>query len=195
MTEDQRKELFAILDYDEREALEDPLQVPRDSLKVRIATKLNKGSFALKTNHLDNDVKEIMSVVFDVFQASFLQRADNFEASMSLGKLGVFDNTTSGSLYHQIVRVKDEQTDAPDDILSVSEERLWDDPFFFVKFEKSPLGETADSALTMRMRHLEIIYHTNYVEAIYQFLKPPASQLESIEALLVSCHCCLVSYH
>jgi vacuolar protein sorting-associated protein 13A/C len=34
------------------------------------------------------------------------------------------------------------------------------------------------------MRHLEIIYHKGYVEAVVQFLKPPESQLESIGALL-----------
>ncbi|KAG6898100.1 hypothetical protein C0992_005427 [Termitomyces sp. T32_za158] len=183
MTADQRKELFDILDYDEGAALENSLQTLRDSLKARIATKLNKGSFALRTNLL-GDVKEVISVVFDIFQASFLQRPDSFEASISLGRLGVFDNTTIGSLYHQIVRVKEGRNDASDNILSTSEEKLWDDPFFFVKFEKSPLNEKADSSLTMRMRHLEIIYHRSYVEAIHQFLKPPASQLESIEALL-----------
>jgi vacuolar protein sorting-associated protein 13A/C len=60
-----------------------------------------------------------------------------------------------------------------------------DDPFFFVKFENNPLDERADNALTVRMRHMEIIYHKGYVEAVYRFFKPPSSQLESVEALLV----------
>jgi vacuolar protein sorting-associated protein 13A/C len=34
------------------------------------------------------------------------------------------------------------------------------------------------------MRHLEIIYHKQYVESVVQFFKPPESQLESIGALL-----------
>ncbi|KAG6900136.1 hypothetical protein C0993_002481 [Termitomyces sp. T159_Od127] len=183
MTVDQRKELFAVLDYDEKEALDDPLQVPRDSLKARISTILSKGSFTLRTNPL-GDAKEVMSVVFDIFQASFLQRPCSFEASISLGKLGVFDNFTINSLYHQIVRVKEGYNNATDKILSTSEGKLGNEPFFSVKFEKNPPDETADSALIMRMRPLEIIYHRSYVEAVYQFLKPPASQLESIEALL-----------
>ena len=36
------------------------------------------------------------------------------------------------------------------------------------------------------MRHMEIVYHKGYVEAVYKFFKPPESQLESVEALLVS---------
>ena len=60
-----------------------------------------------------------------------------------------------------------------------------EDPFFFLKFENNPLDERADSALTVKMRYMEIVYHRGYVEAIYKFFKPPASQLESVEALLV----------
>ncbi|KAG5731737.1 Vacuolar protein sorting-associated protein 13 [Termitomyces sp. T112] len=183
MTADQRKELYAVIDYDEKESLSESLQSPRDSLKARIAAKLNKGSFTLRTNSF-GDAQDIISVVFDRFQANFLQRADNLEASISLGGLGVFDNTTPGSRYHQIVRVKDTKNDAVNPIFSVCEEKSQNDHFFFVKFEKSPLDERADSALTMHMRHMEIVYHRSYVEAIYKFLKPPASQLESIEALL-----------
>ncbi|GLB36151.1 putative vacuolar protein sorting-associated protein [Lyophyllum shimeji] len=180
MTDEQRKELYEVLDYDEKTALAQSFQVPRDSLKARVAAKLNKGSFALKSDpHIQS--KEVISVNFDVFQADFIQRPDNFEASISLGGFGVFDGTTKDSLYSQIVRVKDKGI--PDTTMRIPEATT-PDPFFFVKFEKSPLDERADSALTMRMRHMEIIYHKGYVEAIYKFLKPPASQLESVEALL-----------
>ncbi|KAG6890404.1 hypothetical protein C0995_008758 [Termitomyces sp. Mi166 len=183
ITADQRKELYAVLDYDEKEAFRESLQAPRDSLKSRITAKLNKGSFALRTNSLGGDVREVISVISDMFQASFLQRPDNFEASISLGGLGVFDNTTPDSLYRQIVCVKDAKNTV-NPVLNVPETKSRDDPFFFVKFEKSPLDDRADSVLIMRMRHMEIIYHRSYVEAIHKFLKPPASQLESVEALL-----------
>jgi len=59
--------------------------------------------------------------------------------------------------------------------------------FLFVKFEHNPLDERADNALTVRMRHMSIIYHKGYVEAVYKFFTP-ASQLESVEALLVCTH-------
>ncbi|KAG6857562.1 hypothetical protein H0H87_000161 [Tephrocybe sp. NHM501043] len=183
MTAEQRKELYDALDYDEKEALMESLQAPRDSLKARIAAKLNKGSFTLKSDPL-GESKEVISAVFDVFQANFLQRPDNFEASVSLGGFGIFDGTTPGTLYHQIVRVKHGVKAASAPTASIHEAQPHSDPFFFLKFEKNPLDERADSALTVRMRHMEIIYHKGYVEAVYKFLKPPASQLESVEALL-----------
>ncbi|KAG6911962.1 hypothetical protein DXG01_000210 [Tephrocybe rancida] len=183
MTAEQRKELYDVLDYDEKEALRESFEVPRDSLKARITAKLNKGSFVLKSDPL-GDAKEVLSIVFDVFQANFLQRPDNFEASISLGGFSIFDGTTPGTLYHQIVRVKDGEKDGTDPIISIPEMHPRTEPFFFAKFEKNPLDERADSALTVRMRHMEIIYHKGYVEAVYKFLKPPASQLESVEALL-----------
>ena len=179
MTEEQRKQLYEVLDYDEKTALIDALQAPRDSIKLRASVKLNRGSLALKSDPHGKNT-EVTSVVFDIFHANFVQRPTNFEASISLSNFKVFDGTTENTLYSQIVHVKSEhnqgQSSSPEGEL---------EPFFFVKFENNPLDERADDALTVRMRHMEIIYHRGYVEAIYKFFKPPASQLESVEALLV----------
>lgn len=186
MTEEQRKQLYEVLDYDEKSALVESLQVPRDSLKTRISAHLKRGSFALKADP-HGQPTSVMSIVFDVFQANFIQRPHNFEASVSLNGLRVFDGTTKNSLYPQVVRVKTDN-EASDDMpkASASQEAEREiDPFFLVKFENNPLDERADNALTIRMRHMEIIYHRGYVEAVYKFFKPPASQLESVEALLV----------
>ena len=181
MTDEQRKQLYDVLDYDEGTAVVDALQVPRDSLKTRVCAKLKKGSFALKTDP-HGTTSEVISVIFDVFQANLIQRPNNFEASISLNGFKVFDGTTKNTLYPQIVHVKTELV--TDDALS-SEQEGESNPFFFVSFENSPLDERSDSALTVRLRHMEIIYHKGYVEAVYKFFKPPASQLESVEALLV----------
>jgi vacuolar protein sorting-associated protein 13A/C len=186
MTDEQRKQLYDVLDYDEKSALAESFQAPRDALKARVAAKLDKGSFALRTGL--GQAEEVISVIFDVFQANFVQRPDNFEVSVSLGGFGVFDGTTKNTLYHQIVQVKEaasssgrvERTDIEHKPIADL-----DNPFFFVKFESNPLDERANSALTVRMRHMEIMYHKGYVEAIYRFFKPPSSQLESVEALLV----------
>lgn len=186
MTDEQRKQLYDVLDYDEKSALAQSFQAPRDALKARIAAKLDKGSFALRTG--PGQTEEVISIIFDVFQANFVQRPDNFEASISLGDFGVFDGTTKNTLYHQIVQVKENATSSGRVETVVIEHKSvanLDDPFFFVKFESNPLDERADSALTARMRHMEIIYHKGYVEAVYRFFKPPSSQLESVEALLV----------
>jgi vacuolar protein sorting-associated protein 13A/C len=186
MTDEQRKQLYDVLDYDEKSVLADSFQAPRDALKARVAAKLDKGSFALRTG--PRQVDEVISIVFDVFQATFVQRPDNFEASVSLGGFGVFDGTTKDSLYHQIVQVNEVATSQDRVETAVVEHKPivnLDDPFFFVKFENNPLDERADNALVVRMRHMEIIYHKGYVEAVYRFFKPPSSQLESVEALLV----------
>ncbi|KAI0321342.1 hypothetical protein OF83DRAFT_1274656 [Amylostereum chailletii] len=177
MTDEQRKELYDVLDYDEKTAMAESFEAPRDALKMRVAAQLKKGSFGLRSDpHGAN--AEVISVVFDAFQADILQRRDNFEASASLGGFGVFDGTTKGTLYPQIVHVKS------DDGRNDNTGSVNSDPFFFVKFENNPLDERADTALTVRMRHMEIVYHKGYVEAVYKFFRPPSSQLQSVEALL-----------
>ncbi|KAJ6610914.1 vacuolar protein sorting-associated protein 13 [Mycena sp. CBHHK59/15] len=183
MTEEQRKQLYDVLDYDEKAAVVESLQAPRDSLKARIAAKLNKGSFALKTHPHGEAAKEVISVVFDVFQANVIQRPDNLEASVSLGGFGVFDGTTKNSLYPQIVQVKDLGAEQNDPRIQIEGVEPVQEPFLFVRFEHNPLDERADNALTVRMRHMSIIYHKGYVEEVYKFFRP-ASQLESVEALL-----------
>ncbi|KAK7064233.1 hypothetical protein R3P38DRAFT_3417731, partial [Favolaschia claudopus] len=188
MTEEQRKQLYDVLDYDEKTALVESLSVPRETMKARIAAKLNKGSFALKLHPHGEPARDVISIVFDVFQANVIQRPDNLEASVSLGGFGVFDGTTKNTLYPQIVQVKEfgknDAADAQMQIQVVGAERpAAAEPFLFVKFEHNPLDERADNALTIRMRHMSIIYHKGYVEAVYQFFKP-ASQMESIDALL-----------
>ncbi|KAI0047829.1 hypothetical protein FA95DRAFT_1589004 [Auriscalpium vulgare] len=180
MSEQQRKELYDMLDYDEKAALAESFEAARDALKMKVSTKLKKGSFALKSDP-HGVATEVISIIFDAFQAIFVQRRDNFEASASLGGFRVFDGTTKDTLFPQIVHVK---SDASTPGGSPAPSGDSEEPFFFVKFEKNPLDDRADTALNVRMRHMEIIYHRGYVEAIYNFFKPPANQLESVEALL-----------
>ncbi|KAF5314046.1 hypothetical protein D9611_006808 [Ephemerocybe angulata] len=182
MTEEQRKQLYDVLDYDEKSSLMETLEAPRDSLKMQVTAKLKRGSLTLKTDP-HGVCKEAMSIVFDIFNASFIQRPGNFEAILSLQDFRVFDGTTPNTLYPQIVSVK-KNVEKRVHIEIEGTEPIADDPFFYVKFENNPLDDRADNAITARMRHMEIIYHKGYVEAIYKFFKPPASQLESVEALL-----------
>ncbi|KAG2159854.1 vacuolar protein sorting-associated protein 13 [Suillus bovinus] len=179
MTEEQRRQLYDVLDYDEKSAIVDSFEAPRDALKARVVAELKKGSFALKVDP-SGKATEVISTVFDSFRAEVIQRPDNFEAAVSLRGFSVFDGTTKNTLHRQIVRVK---TPIAEDAEAIEHGEA-EDPFFFVKFESNPLDERADTALTARMRHMEIIYHRGYVEAIFKFFRPPESQLESVEALL-----------
>jgi vacuolar protein sorting-associated protein 13A/C len=181
MTEEQRRQLYDVLDYDEKSAIAASLETPRGAVKLRVAAELRKGSFALKS-HPRGAASDIISMVFESFRADFIQRPDNFEASVSLGGLSVFDGTTKNTLHPQIVQVKNPITKH----LRPGKYAESDEPFFYLKLESNPLDQRANTALTARMRHMEIIYHRGYVEAIVKFLRPPESQLESVEALLVS---------
>lgn len=188
MTEEQRKQLYEALDYDEKAALAESFNTPRDALKTRVLAQLNRGSLALKRDpHGANT--EIISIVSDVFQATFVQRPDNFETSVSLSGFAVYDGTSKDTLYKQIVHVQERGTAGgvvkTQVVEGAGEIREMVDPFFYLRFENNPLDERADSALEVKMRYMEIVYHKGYVEAIYQFFKPPASQIESVEALLV----------
>ena len=180
MTEQQRKELYEVVDYDEKAALAGSFELPRDALKARIQTELKRGSFALKSDP-HSIAKEIISVIFDDFQATAIQRRDNLEAWTSLGGFSVYDGTARDTLFPQIVHVKQ---DLP--TVGSTTEHDPKDPFFFMRFENNPLDERADTALAIRMRHMEVVYHRGYVEAIYKFFKLPEDRLESVEALLVS---------
>ena len=203
MTEEEKKEIDDIIDYD-AEAAATIGSTPRDFMKARVSAKLNKGSFSLRTDpHGKNN--DIIALVFDSFSADALQLTDSVSGKIALGGFRVYDGTTPDSLYPQIVRVKDiegssgsrgasRQTsldvggtdnalaELSDGMDKDKDEKV--DPFFVMEVEQNPLDGHADTALTVRMRHLEIIYHKGYVEAVVAFFKPPASQLESISALL-----------
>ncbi|KZS92954.1 vacuolar protein sorting-associated protein 13 [Sistotremastrum niveocremeum HHB9708] len=185
MTDEQRKELYDAIDYDEKAAVANAFELPREAQKMRINARLHEGSFSLsKDPH--GSTTDIISINFNGFQATLIQRPDNMEAALSLGSFSVFDGTTPDSLYKQIVRVKEEHPS--EDSLSTPPQSAIDvtseNPFLSIKYESNPLTEQADNALSVRMQYMEVIYHRGYIEAIYLFFKPPESQLESVEALL-----------
>ncbi|KAG6336571.1 hypothetical protein ID866_2509 [Astraeus odoratus] len=96
MTEEERRQLYEVLDYDERTAIAEAFETPRDALMLRVAAELKRGSLALKTNPRGT-IKDVISTVFDSFRADFLQRPDNFETSISLGGFSVYDDQNVAS--------------------------------------------------------------------------------------------------
>jgi vacuolar protein sorting-associated protein 13A/C len=187
MTEEQRKELYDAIDWDEKTALAEAVDLPKETIKMQIDASLNTGSFTLKRNP-HHEMVEVLSLYFDAFRAKFLQRPESFLADVSLGGLRVNDGTTAGSLFSQIVRVKDApdtpapkiQPDDDDD----TEELV--DPFFQFQFEKNPLDGASDMALTGKLKPLEIIWNPHFLVGIIAFFKPPERHMESIGALMES---------
>ncbi|KAL7419546.1 Vacuolar protein sorting-associated protein 13 [Cryptotrichosporon argae] len=200
MSEDEKRELDEIIEYD-ASAGQELDHTPRDYIRLRVSATLNKGSFSLRTDPHGKNT-DVIALVFDSFSADAIQLTESVSGKLALGGFRVYDGTTPDSLYPQIVRVKDIESagkggsgparrqqslevggtdQALAEISSGTKEK---DPFFVLEFEQNPLDGRADSAVTVRMRHLEIIYHKGYVEAVVGFFRPPASQLESIGALL-----------
>ncbi|CAI2166885.1 9593_t:CDS:10 [Funneliformis geosporum] len=190
LTEEQRQELFQAIDYDETAAIQTNVDLPKEWTILSLRTKLKTGSFALKKDPHGKNV-DILRVMFDTVTANFLQRPESFQAETSLGSLSVYDGSTEGTLYPQIVRVKDYDSKAsPKDLTrnnrasDIEYDESQGNPFFQLVFEQNPLDGRADNGLSMRMRHLEIIYNRNAVEAVIDFFRPPEQQLESISALI-----------
>ncbi|KAG9019286.1 hypothetical protein FRB90_004293 [Tulasnella sp. 427] len=202
--EKQRKELYKAINYDESLGGD----LPNEAMKLRVRAVLQKGSFALRRKPLPGEEGEkavsqeegdLISVVFESSRVELIQRPENLETALTLGGFNVFDGTLPGTKHPKIVRVKEgtglytiqnepamgvetisPAGDNPDD----EGKRAVDNALLYVKFIQNPLDKHSDSALTVRLRALEIVYHKGYVETVVAFFRPPESQLESVTALL-----------
>ena len=196
MTEQQRKELYEAIDWDEKKVITEAVDLPRDTVKMQIEASLQTGSFTLRRDPHGKQ-SEILQLLFDTFKAKVLQRPDSFYGEISLAGFRVFDGTTPGSLYPQIVRIKEPKNSMPEqakiedfdhekEMAQVSQESDQKEPFFQATFEQNPLDQSADSTVTAKMRSMEIIFNPRFIEEIVRFFKPPERHMESIGALLES---------
>ena len=194
MSEKERKELYQAIDWDEKKAITEAVDVPRESIKLQVESSLRTGSFTLKRDP-QGKAHEALNLIFDQFQAKALTRPDSMLADISLGGLRVYDGTTEGSLFPQIVKVKDkasvpkqdqddEEIESKDLNKDTAEEKSKDDKLFHFVFEKNPLDGHADSAVNMKLKSIEVIYNPKFVVEIAKFFKPPERHMESIGALM-----------
>lgn len=196
MTDQQRKELYEAIDWDEQKAITEAIDLPKETIKMEVQASLKTGSFTLKRDPHGSG-KEILSLLFDTFKARVLQRPDSLFGELSLGGMRLYDGTTEGTLYPQIIRVKNaiskddfnriqELGDDDEEMRDLHSETDPNNPFFRASFEQNPLDESADSAVTIEMLSMEIIYNPRFIEEIYRFFKPPETHMESIGALMES---------
>jgi vacuolar protein sorting-associated protein 13A/C len=196
MTEEQRKELYDAIDWDERKAITEAVDMPREYVKMEVNLSLRTGSFTLKRDPHGKST-EILRLLFDSFSTQFLQRTDSMFVKVALEGMRLYDGTTEGSLFPQILVVKDASPvpddkrieELNDDESSKSgdgedEDEEKEDPFFQLSFEKNPLDGSADSALTMKLKGMEFIYNPKFVVEVAKFFKPPERHMESIGALM-----------
>ena len=195
MTDEQRKELYAAIDWDEKKSIADSVDLPRESIKLQVESSLKTGSFTLKRDPHGKGT-EILSLLFDNFHAKALQRPDSFLADLSLGGMRINDGTTEGSLFPQIVNFKDVTAgsvkESIEDVAAEdadpeaekAKDKATDEALFHLIFEQNPLDESADSALMMKIKSIEVIYNPQFIVEVANFFKPPERHMESIGALL-----------
>lgn len=187
MTDEQRKELYDVIDWDEKSALAETIDLPKETIKIQVSASLNTGSFTLKRDPHEDEI-EVLSLYFDGFSAKCLQRPESFLTEISLEGLRVNDGTVPNSLFTQIVRVKD----APNfpaqklQLHEVIESKDSVDPFFQIKFEKNPLDGNSDLVLIGKLKPLEIIWNSQFLVGILEFFRPPERHMESIDAFIES---------
>jgi len=192
MTEEQRQELYNAIDWDEKKVLAESVDLPRESVKIQVNSSLRAGSLTLKRDP-HGKANEIMKFVFDNFRAKALQRPDSFFIDVDLGGLRVYDGTTEGSLFPQIVRVKDSlPSPKGDDSTNYQDQELAsedsadedEDSLFHLQVEKNPLNSDADSAIKLKLKSIEVIYNPKFIVEVVKFFRPPERHMESIGALL-----------
>ncbi|KAI0535905.1 vacuolar protein sorting-associated protein 13 [Xylaria digitata] len=186
MTEEQRQELYEAIDWDEKAALADAVDAPRDAVKLQVDASLSTGSFTLRQSPHGSKT-DLLSLHFDVFKARAMKRTDSLLADISLGDFRVNDGTTPDSLFKEIVRVKDAPDSHQHKRLSIAElENIARETFFDLQIEQNPLDSEGDFAVTAKLKPLEIVWNPNFVIGIVDFFKPPERHMESITALMES---------
>lgn len=218
MTEEQRKELYAAIDWDEKQEVAEAVDMPKEYIKMQVEMNLRTGSFTLKRDPHGKKT-EILRLLFDGFSTKVLQRTDSLLAELSLEGMRLYDGTTEGNLFPQIIKIKDAST-VPDDerVQELNDDGSpketgekegdgekedgekedgektdeeaddddSDDTFFKLAFENNPLDGHADTALTVKLKGMEIVYNPRFVVAVANFFKPPERHMESIGALMES---------
>ena len=203
MSEEQRKELYQAIDFDEKKSIEESVDAPKEAIKLQVDMNLQTGSFTLRKDP-HGAKTDTLRLLFDNFSTEFVRRTDSTLLDLSLGGMRLYDGSTKGNLFEQMLRVKDAPTipdqqrvqelgnddkvktdGANDDNDEDDEEDDNDqDPFFSMSFEQNPLDGRADSALTVNLKAMEIVYNPNFVVQVTKFFKPPEHQMQAIGALM-----------
>ncbi|KAI8639786.1 hypothetical protein BD408DRAFT_476983 [Parasitella parasitica] len=201
ITEEQKRELYDAIEYDEdKAAIATAVDIPKDTKKFIINTKLNRGSFTLRQDVKKPTELELLSIVFDSVSIDVTQYLESMKVAAALGDLQLFDGSTKDTIYHQLIGVK--KNNSKDSSLLDIKNNMTErerrksnslleaadtkeaEPFFAMVFEKKPISKHADNAFTLKMRHLEIIYSPVVIAGIMKFFKPPSSKMESVNALI-----------
>ncbi|KAF2858296.1 hypothetical protein K470DRAFT_221567 [Piedraia hortae CBS 480.64] len=190
MTDQQRKELYEAIDFNEKQSLAESVDVPKEAIKLQVDMSLRSGSFTLRKDAHGKQT-DILRLLYEDFSTELIQRTDSTLLNLSLGGLRVYDGSTPGSLYEEILRVKDappvpdsERIKEVGDDDEAADSTEVEDSFFAMSYEMNPLDGHADQAINLKLKAMEIVYNPNFVVQVAKFFEPPERQMESIGALM-----------
>ncbi|PNS16408.1 Vacuolar protein sorting-associated protein 13 [Sphaceloma murrayae] len=110
MTEEQRKELYSAIDFDEKKQLAEAVDMPKEAVKLQVDMSLREGSFTLRRDPHGRD-NDMLKLVFQGLDTKFLQRTDSTLLELTLDAMSLMDGTTPGNLFEQALRVKESRTE------------------------------------------------------------------------------------
>ncbi|KAI7863658.1 hypothetical protein BDF14DRAFT_1733660 [Spinellus fusiger] len=186
ITEEQKQEFYDAIEYDEEmEAVVESIDFPKDTILLSLRTTLNKGSFTLKREpHSENPV-ELVSLVFDTVMLGAVQYVGSFVGTAALGDLILYDGTTKDTHYRKLIGVKQKKNDKRQSQLEkhIKFENM-KNPFFSLTVEHKPLDGRADNAVALVMRNIDIVYNPLIIRTVLDFLTPPETSADSVNALI-----------
>ncbi|KAI9302632.1 hypothetical protein BJ944DRAFT_290009 [Cunninghamella echinulata] len=196
LTDQQKKELYDAIEYDEdKAAIEAAVDMPKDTMKFVLNTKLNRGSFRL-IKHPNTDKHELASIVFDAVSIEAIQYIESTKLSASLGDLRLYDGSTENTIYPQLIGVKKSTRRGTLSLLDSNRsgqiqkqedftgQLINQKPFLSVEYQRKPLNKKADQSIKLNMRHLEIIYNPTLIQGAISFLTAHSKDNESFGALI-----------
>ncbi|KAI9322742.1 hypothetical protein BX666DRAFT_2109183 [Dichotomocladium elegans] len=196
ITEEQKRELYDAIEYDEAKAAAAmAMDIPKDTIKFNINTKLERGSLTLMKSTQQKSRDDLVSLVFDTVTVHVTQFIESSRIAIGLMDLRLYDSMTPNTLYPQMVGVRKGdstrkfimETTGDTTLCSPREDASihgQEEPLFSVIFDHKPLNSVADNAIQLKTRRLEIVFNPHVIKGVMQFLKPPKSKSESINALL-----------
>ncbi|KAI8376296.1 uncharacterized protein BYT42DRAFT_594245 [Radiomyces spectabilis] len=107
MTEEQKRELYDAIEYDEEKAaIAATVDIPKDTMKFILNTKLNRGSFTLRRRPHAEHPENLASIVFDTVTVGVTQYVESLKIAAGLGDIQLYDGASKDTLYPQLIGVK-----------------------------------------------------------------------------------------
>lgn len=175
MTDEQRKELYDAIEFDEEEDDEfENVIIPRERVTLKFKSILNRGSFVMRRSKEDNILGEI---IFEGCELQFLQRSDSYLGQFSLSEFRIEDGSAN-SMYKHIVSGRDLHKTAIEDTV------VNKDSLLSLMYESNPLDGISDSKLDIKLNGMTIFYHVHFVSEVIKFFRMPAEHRETLDAII-----------